>query len=1022
MVNQLPYTQDTHRDVFISSTTEDLKNHRKATIDAVWRASMYPRAMERDTAAPLDAVDYSLNLVERSEIYIGIFAHRYGYVPEDKRRNPNGLSITEMEYRAAMELRIPILIFIMDEEHPIRAGDIEIDPVKLQKLNALKTELKDRHVVGFFRSVEDLARQVFQALKSTALEEYLSKQENAPLRPVRIVGRKAILDDENGTHPNVKLIPDSPQPYYAHPYILTHDFVGRESELTTLDKWVLSSENVMVIEAIGGVGKSALAWEWVQRKAKETQHDFGGMIWWSFYENNSELEHFIHHALVYVNKDRGFDIDEVKTRLEREQILLKELQEKCYLLVLDGIERILMAYHRLDTSHFDEDKIDFDKHLRSCVDANDDEFLKKLVGHTRSKILISTRLTPQSLLGHTRELVRGVQRINLRGLTADDALVLMRQLGVQGDSGNLKNFMAQFDNHSLMLGVLAGRIMNYPPAPGNFDQWYMGEGRRLKLTEYNLQQRRHHILKYAFDGLTLEQSNLLSQISTFRYPVDYDTLSELNPYLIGSSNTESLKEQSVDAKGKLHIGLIELEERGLLLWDRKFNRYDLHPIVRSYAFDQMEESDRNITLERMRNHFATLPPENIHNVQKLSDLKRSLELYEVLIRSTRWDDAIEIYDQRLKYALQYKLAAYDKIIELLTPFFGSGFDELPRLSTWRGQNICMTDVATAFYYLGQLEQSQRLRVMKIKLALSHKKANSLGVALRTYSSAIRLEENKLAVPIKICELALRVGQVSKDKDGMAMTSFYLLNFYRDIGWWKQAEEAYHNFQQFIEVRSEVSKWRTAVERSYAELALYQGQDASDIIERAWKLSQQNGTQNSVEVREIYRLRGEAALQRGQYNIAADFFQDTITLARRSGLSVAGLMGRLAYARVRQELYNEAKLIIQEALEQQTKGHIYDLYSSAAEVYFYLGEPEAAREYAMKSYLVAWADGVPYSWWWQLERAKRVLEALRVDYPDLPQFNSSKIEKAPYEDEILSFIEELEHAKIVVMENSKRKDL
>ena len=69
-----------------------------------------------------DPVEYSLNLVEDAEIYIGIFALRYGYVPEDPDRNPDGLSITELEYRHAFERGIPVLIFIMDEEHPVKAG------------------------------------------------------------------------------------------------------------------------------------------------------------------------------------------------------------------------------------------------------------------------------------------------------------------------------------------------------------------------------------------------------------------------------------------------------------------------------------------------------------------------------------------------------------------------------------------------------------------------------------------------------------------------------------------------------------------------------------------------------------------------------------------------------------------------------------------------------------------------------------------------------------------------------------
>jgi len=39
--------------------------------------------------------------VKTSDIYVGIFAWRYGTVPDEN--NPDKLSITEMEYRAARE-------------------------------------------------------------------------------------------------------------------------------------------------------------------------------------------------------------------------------------------------------------------------------------------------------------------------------------------------------------------------------------------------------------------------------------------------------------------------------------------------------------------------------------------------------------------------------------------------------------------------------------------------------------------------------------------------------------------------------------------------------------------------------------------------------------------------------------------------------------------------------------------------------------------------------------------------------
>jgi hypothetical protein len=58
--------------------------------------------------------------VDEADIYLGVFAHRYGYVPKGY-----DISVTEMEYNHAVERKIPRLIFLMHEDHPVKAADVE---------------------------------------------------------------------------------------------------------------------------------------------------------------------------------------------------------------------------------------------------------------------------------------------------------------------------------------------------------------------------------------------------------------------------------------------------------------------------------------------------------------------------------------------------------------------------------------------------------------------------------------------------------------------------------------------------------------------------------------------------------------------------------------------------------------------------------------------------------------------------------------------------------------------------------
>ncbi|HEY3139078.1 MAG TPA: DUF4062 domain-containing protein, partial [Blastocatellia bacterium] len=68
----------------ISSTSVDLPEHRKEAIDACLRQGFFPIAMEHLPARDADAIRVSLEMVDKADVYIGIYAWRYGHVPEGR--------------------------------------------------------------------------------------------------------------------------------------------------------------------------------------------------------------------------------------------------------------------------------------------------------------------------------------------------------------------------------------------------------------------------------------------------------------------------------------------------------------------------------------------------------------------------------------------------------------------------------------------------------------------------------------------------------------------------------------------------------------------------------------------------------------------------------------------------------------------------------------------------------------------------------------------------------------------------
>src|SRR6202171_1103581 len=129
--------------VMISSTARDLPNHRDQVMEACLRQSMFPKMMNFLPANDDTAITASLAMVDEADLYVGVFALRYGYIPSG-----HSISITEMEYDRAVQRGIPRLIFLMHDDHPVKAADVETGDgaTLLKKLkDRLQTDRSEEH-------------------------------------------------------------------------------------------------------------------------------------------------------------------------------------------------------------------------------------------------------------------------------------------------------------------------------------------------------------------------------------------------------------------------------------------------------------------------------------------------------------------------------------------------------------------------------------------------------------------------------------------------------------------------------------------------------------------------------------------------------------------------------------------------------------------------------------------------------------------------------------------------------------
>jgi len=338
-----------------------------------------------------------------------------------------------------------------------------------------------------------------------------------------------------------KKIP-APPTFYAEPeYIGSHRFFGRKSQLQDLSEWAKSSDpnNLMLFEAIGGNGKSMLTWEWCTKFSKKVREDWAGIFWYSFYERGAVMADFCQRAIAYMT---GTPLDDIKTMktAELKDWLISELKRKPWLLILDGLERVLVAYHRIDAAEISDEEAEQPKdkiaNRNPCdtIRDEDNDLLRALTASAPSKILVTSRLTPRILLNPSGQPVNGVKRSVLPGLRPVEAEQLFRSCGIVGDGNTIQTYLSQnCDNHPLVIGALAGLINGYLPDRGNFDVWVNDPngGGELDFANLDLTQRRNHILHIALASLHEKGKQLLSTLALVSESVDYTTLCSLNPYL-----------------------------------------------------------------------------------------------------------------------------------------------------------------------------------------------------------------------------------------------------------------------------------------------------------------------------------------------------------------------------------------------------------------------------------------------------------------------------------------------------------
>lgn len=858
--------------IFVSSTYVDLKEHRDKARNAIEENGNEFVGMETFQSHTHEPTEFCPEKVEECDALVLIVAYRYGNIPDGQT-----ISITQLEYEHALKNKIPVRIYLTDTEHPWQP---KLMDENREAIDTFRNLLLKRHTCSYFTTAENLYEKLKLDIKKF------------PIRP-----------------------------YIAHPYALQENFTGRKQEREMLTDWLKREPHpILSLIAIGGMGKTALAWYSLMEDIVGSDEQPKKILWWSFYDRESSFERFLKKGIEYFSEGE-VDWDKLASTRDRMEFLYKILSENRYLLMLDGVERVLRAYYNLGSPYQgDEIKEDAKGNFRSCIEPNCGMFFMWLAsGYPRTKTLLTSRLYPKELDG-----LAGCLRKDLEQMDKEDAVEFFYRQGVKGTRAEIEMACESVGYHPLSLRLLSGMIVRDYKNPGDIKEWM-----KYDLIPELKGKEGHNILELAYNSLDKKKQEFISKLSAFRNPMDWEALVIFNEF---------------GGEEKLNKVLLELVDRGMILRDKKSNKFDLHPIVRKYCYDRLRYKEKFHT--ELRDYFAVIPgPEKI---ESMDDLATVIELYHHTVRAGKYDEAMKLYYTRLWKKLYYRFGAYQMQIELLRALFPDGEDKLPRLKNEFGQAWPLNELANSYLASGQPRLAVPLFEMANKIDEKRGDKEGVGTGLTNLAYAqipigkLDAAEFSLRRSIEICH-----GIKNEIREAAGHDVLGKLLIYR--GKFEESEKEHMiALELFTKSNKVQSQGIVCANRSLRAILMSNAKEALEYAKKARELA--DAEKYELDIIQAEYLLGAAHLMIGNLLDSEKHLNEAIIRDRKINLVEfePDILLELARLRFKQNHKPEALKLAQDAMQIADRCEYRlnqaDIHNFLAEYYLDTGDIAKAREH------------------------------------------------------------------------------
>jgi tetratricopeptide (TPR) repeat protein len=455
--------------------------------------------------------------------------------------------------------------------------------------------------------------------------------------------------------------------------------------------------------------------------------------------------------------------------------------------------------------------------------------------------------------------------------------------------------------------------------------------------------------------------------------------------------------------------LADLDDRGLVGWDRRANRYDLHPIVRGVVWNNAGERDRLTIAERMSAYFKLVPALDWKKVERLEDLTPAIELYVSLIRLGRHDAALEVFQNRLSKATLRRLHASWQCVELLEMLFQED-EDLDGEYTWMGRWETTENERYALNALGlglsgSGQPGRSLLFFRRTVALSEEDGSTRDlVTCLDNLSLICYCTGALYAAEASAFRALALVRAETDKLNQC-PSLGLIGLSRAARGLVDGDAALRrSFRIRLLHNQEATEWMMA----WLAQSVFWSDNvtaATRFADRAWELSAAQRYEHGI-IRAA-RLQGQAAVALGRVDHAEERLHYALRRAHAANDVEEELptLTALATLHVHRGETARAREHLDAIWDAAERGPYPLLHADArnvlAEIEMHEKNVPAAIEAATTAYRLAWCDGPPFAYHYGLRTARAHLQTLGAPAPDMPPFDPSKhepIEEIPIDPE------------------------